>query len=98
MATLRRRCVLATLVGFFGLLALSPVVRAQGATVSEPGIKRIRAVRVPPNSITLDGRLTDEAWARATPATDFVQQQPAEGRATTHASEVRFLYDDTYLY
>ena len=37
-------------------------------------------------------------WQSATPATDFVQQQPREGAPATHRSEVRFLYDDDNLY
>jgi hypothetical protein len=57
-----------------------------------------RARRVPANTIRVDGRLDEQAWANAVPAGDFVQQQPAEGSPATHQSEVRFLYDDTYLY
>ena len=66
--------------------------------VEQPTIKRVRAYRVEANTITVDGRLSEEAWAAAMPAGDFVQQQPDEGRPATHQSDVRFLYDDTYLY
>jgi len=60
--------------------------------------KRVTAVRVPNGSITVDGTLSEQAWGLATPATDFVQQQPKEGAPATHRSEVRFLYDDDNLY
>lgn len=34
-------------------------------------VKRVRAHRVPANTITVDGRLNEEAWADAMPAGDF---------------------------
>lgn len=60
--------------------------------------KRVRAVRIPNGRINIDGRLSEAEWAQAQPATDFVQQQPDEGRPTTEPTAVRFLYDDEYLY
>lgn len=48
--------------------------------------------------ITVDGQLDEPAWALAAPATDFVQQQPDEGRPATLRTEVRFLYDFNTLY
>ncbi len=48
--------------------------------------------------IRLDGRLDEADWAGA-PATDaFTQLDPAEGRPATQPTQVRVLYDDTYLY
>ncbi len=49
-------------------------------------------------ALTIDGRLDEPAWRTAEPATDFVQQEPAEGRPATRRTEVRFVYDDTTLY
>jgi len=60
--------------------------------------KRARAARVPNGSIVVDGRLTEAAWTLGVPATGFVQQQPVENVPATERSEVRFLYDDEYLY
>ena len=49
-------------------------------------------------SISLDGRLDDEAWTRATPITEFTQIDPKEGEPATQRTEVRFLYDGEALY
>jgi hypothetical protein len=100
----RRRLRIVVLSAGIGLLAGGTVL-AQ-ATTTAPGnapgfqaaLKRVTAVRVPNGSITVDGRLDEAEWQAASPATDFVQQQPREGALTTHRSEVRFLYDDDNLY
>ena len=69
------------------------------AQLEQPGtVKRVRAVRVPNGRITVDGRFDEAEWRQAEPAADFVQQQPSEGAPATEQSEVRFLYDDDYLY
>lgn len=60
--------------------------------------KRVRAIRVPDGSVKIDGRLDEDVWQRATPAKDFVQQQPKEGQLATEPSEVRFLYDSENIY
>ena len=86
---------------FFCLAAFAPFVayaapQQPAAGPEEP--RRVRAVRVPNATVMVDGHLTEEVWASAPAADGFIQQQPQEGRVTSHASEVRFLYDDTYLY
>lgn len=48
--------------------------------------------------VRIDGLLTDSAWSRATPITQFRQIQPREGEAASLATEVRVLYDDDALY
>jgi len=48
--------------------------------------------------ITLDGKLDEPDWQAARPATDFRQAQPHEGEPATQRTEVRFLFDDDYLY
>ena len=60
--------------------------------------KHAQAVRIPNGKISVDGRMSEPEWQTADPATDFVQQQPDEGRPATHNTEMRFLYDDEYLY
>ena len=47
---------------------------------------------------TVDGLLDERAWSLASPAEDFIQQQPDDGRPATLRTEVRFLYDETSLY
>lgn len=59
----------------------------------------ITAVAVPgADAIKIDGELTEQSWNAATPITDFRQRDPSEGAASTHATDVRVLYDHTSLY
>ena len=60
--------------------------------------KQAVAARVEAGSISLDGRLDDEAWRRAIPITDFQQAEPIERAATSDHMEIRFVYDDTALW
>ena len=48
--------------------------------------------------ITIDGKLDEAAWAKATPITDFHQQNPNEGAPPTQRTEVRILYDERAVY
>jgi hypothetical protein len=59
--------------------------------------KVIQAIRID-EPIVVDGRLDEPAWARAPVATDFYQQEPKEGELSTERTEIRFLYDQDYLY
>src|SRR5438034_255978 len=56
---------------------------------------RARAVITPP---VIDGRLTDPAWAEATPVTGFVQRELHEGAPITERTEVRIITDGQALY
>ena len=49
-------------------------------------------------SIELDGRLNESAWALAPVTDSFTQIDPDEGRPASQRTEVRVLYDDTFLY
>lgn len=61
--------------------------------------RTIAAVRIADDAeIRLDGSLDEAEWQAATPATDFLQQDPAEGEAPTEATEIRVLYDAQSLY
>src|SRR5437762_2180607 len=60
--------------------------------------KQARAMRVSSGTITIDGRLAEDAWSRAPSISDFVQKEPDEGGAPSDRIEVQFLYDDTALY
>jgi hypothetical protein len=48
--------------------------------------------------VVVDGRLDEEAWAAATPITNFRQTRPTEAANASLATEVRILYDDDALY
>jgi hypothetical protein len=47
---------------------------------------------------TIDGRVTEEAWAAVEPYSSFTQQDPIEGASATERTEVRVLFDRTNLY
>src|SRR6266566_1475384 len=57
----------------------------------------IQAVRAT-DAIKIDGVLDEPAWARAQPATDFLQQHPTEGAPASERTEVRVLFDDKNIY
>ncbi len=48
--------------------------------------------------ISIDGRLTEDAWATAEPVGNFLQRDPDEGAQATEKTTMRFLYDDRALY
>lgn len=78
------------------LLAFSaPVFAAQSPTGSPA--KRAFATRTeePPD---INGKLDDAAWEQAEPISDFVQHEPREGQPPTERTEIRILYDASYLY
>ena len=59
--------------------------------------RRARAFRVatPP---VIDGRVDEAAWTKVEPAADFIQQEPFQGEPATEKTEVRFGYDEHFLY
>jgi hypothetical protein len=68
-------------------------------TVQTASALRPNAVAAPViGTITIDGKLDESAWAKATPITDFRQQQPHEGEPATQRTEVRILYGERALY
>ncbi|OFV97287.1 MAG: hypothetical protein A3F68_03235 [Acidobacteria bacterium RIFCSPLOWO2_12_FULL_54_10] len=52
----------------------------------------------PEERIVVDGVLDEEAWQRAEPAANFIQQDPNFGEPETERTEVRILYDRESLY
>jgi hypothetical protein len=48
--------------------------------------------------ITLDGRLDEDVWMRAVPATNFIQMDPDNGQPATEQTEVRIVYNADHLY
>ena len=81
--------ILAALVATSGVQPL----RAQ----SSHDLYRISAVRVdePPR---LDGRMDESVWGTAAVVEDFVQQEPNEGAPASERTEVRVLYEGSFLY
>ena len=76
------------------LLAAHPVAAQQATTDSTPSTRAVRAERPP----VIDGREDDPVW-RTVPATsDFLEFQPAEGKAPRFKTEFKAAYDDHNLY
>ena len=73
------------------LFLLSPEAIAQQ---TPPVAMAKRATESP----AIDGVLDERVWQEATPLTDFVQSDPAEGKPATEKTEVRILYDDEAIY
>jgi hypothetical protein len=79
------------------VLALAAPAAAQQGPHSTGSVPRVQAVeRTVP--VVVDGRLDEAVWQSATPATDFVQQDPSEGQPATQRTEVRLAYDGDALY
>lgn len=74
------------------VLTLSYSARAQG----DASHKSIVAVRLN-EKVTIDGRLTEQAWQRAG-FDEFFQQEPRQGEKATLRSEVWVAYDDDAVY
>jgi len=63
------------------------------------GRPRVQALRMNEGEkITLNGRLDEDVWKRAIPATEFTQQDPRNGAPPTERTEVRFVYNANNLY
>ena len=74
------------------LLADSVLVHADGRI--PPAVTAVRVER-PPN---LDGRLDDDIWRLAVPASGFRRDHPSDGNPAADSSEIRVAYDDRALY
>lgn len=77
-------------------LVLTALCVPRLARAAAPG-EAITAVRRA-GPIAVDGRLDEDAWARAVPFDGFVQHFPTEGAAPSQPTEVRVLHDDRTLY
>ena len=80
------------------ILALTLIVTlATGAFSQER--RSISALRMGADDhIVIDGRLDEAVWAKAEPATDFVQLDPKNGAPATERTEVRWIFDHDRLY
>ena len=91
----RLLCLVAVLLG-------SSVAQAQPApsAANSNGERRtVPAMRIAEGErVVLDGRLDEALWKRATPAADFIQVDPQNGRPATEPTEVRIVFDGDALY
>ncbi len=79
------------LAAHFGLLGAAS---GQRATEGLPEALAVRVAAAP----TFDGLVNDPLWESIEPASDFVQQNPDEGKPATERTEVRVAFDDSNLY
>jgi hypothetical protein len=69
------------------------------AAAAQPAEPSVRAIKLPPGAVLrVDGRLDEDAWSLASPASGLRQREPQEGAPATEATEVRVLYDESGLY
>lgn len=79
--------------------AQAPAAPAATPAAQAPERKSVTAVKVAPeDAIKLDGIFDEPVWARAQPATTFVQQDPLNGAPPTEPTEVRFAFSPDALY
>jgi Domain of unknown function (DUF1083). len=50
------------------------------------------------NNITLDGKLSEPEWQQAEKETDFMQYDPTAGVEPSEKTEIKILYNDSYLF
>ncbi|HVL69730.1 MAG TPA: DUF5916 domain-containing protein [Vicinamibacterales bacterium] len=79
------------------VLCAASVRPAAGQIASAGETKTLRALRTT-LPVQVDGRLDEEAWARADVIRDFVQEEPRVGQPVTERTEVRVLLDDEAIY
>ena len=61
--------------------------------------RTIQAIRLQDTErISVDGRLDEGVWTRASPAADFIQVDPANGSAATEPTEVRVVFSKDAIY
>src|SRR5690242_7032596 len=58
----------------------------------------VRAMRLPPSAVSVDGRLTESVWSRVERTTAFSQSQPVEGAPPGDSTVVYMAFDDGALY
>ena len=57
----------------------------------------VRAARAE-GKITLDGKLNEKGWEKAEVVSNFFRREPRQGGTIRYKTEVRFLFDEKYLY
>jgi len=71
---------------------------AQNQPAQDPRVNYQVVIQRTTSPIQLDGRLEEPIWQDADVATDFWQKFPQDGVPAELKTEVRFTYDDRFLY
>ena len=82
------------------LAIVGPEQDAEAQTQTSPAATRTMEALLLEESdrVELDGRLDEEFWTRAIPASDFIQIDPENGTPATEPTEVRIVFDRDALY
>ncbi len=64
----------------------------------EEGRKKISAVKINGETISVDGRLDDAIWKTAIFVSDFLQKEPTEGGQPVDSTKIAIAYDEDALY
>ncbi|MEM9673495.1 MAG: DUF5916 domain-containing protein [Bacteroidota bacterium] len=91
-------CFFLVLLSLGASLVLSSTLVAQSAFPPPDTPAEIYATQVAKGVITLDGILDEPTWQRAEVVSGFTQRDPLQGEAATVDTEVRILFNATYLY
>jgi hypothetical protein len=101
MTSFRSSLLLSALVV---LLAVLPALAQDRATEPQNPFGRkypprvYNTVRLQGRPPVIDGRFDDEAWRQGEWAGDYTQQLPTEGAKPSAPTELKILYDDSYVY
>ena len=71
---------------------------AQQTARSQNDARPVAQAALRQGEVTIDGRLDESAWARATPITELIQSTPDEGKPPSQRTELRILYDAGAIY
>ncbi|MGV3586979.1 MAG: DUF5916 domain-containing protein [Adhaeribacter sp.] len=71
---------------------------AQSNPLDSLAVKKKYFTKPVVGSITLDGKITEEAWNAVEWGGDFVQWQPNDGKAPSQSTDFKILYDDKFLF
>ena len=95
--TARDTLVLPLLVLTCGAASASARGTGPAPAASPAATKTIRAVRID-GPLHVDGVIDEPVWERASPVSDFVQQDPRVNEPGTERTQVRILFDARALY
>ena len=93
MPGLLRSALVAALAAGLGWI---PVHATSGRALAVPAPQPSPVLADAP--IVIDGRLDERTWEQAPVIRDFLQREPAEGQAPSHATEARVAFDHSALY
>lgn len=88
------------IIAFFFLVSLAAAQTEEAGNQNFPPPEEPPVIEVKraTQTLTIDGRLEEADWGLATSVSDFFRREPRQGGAIRYETEVKFLYDDKFLY